>query len=116
MAFLERELRLSARGPLLACSTSAPATAGSRTASPAPIGSLGDYCCVDAIPESTFLCEYYLRTAASRRARASCRCTSRGRAGARAFDLALNIHSFSECTLAAVEWWVERLPRCACPS
>ena len=26
-------------------------------------------------------------------------------------DLAVNIHSFSECTLDAVGWWVERLAR-----
>ena len=31
------------------------------------------------------------------------------------FDLAVNIHSFSECTHAAVEWWVELLERLAVP-
>ena len=32
-----------------------------------------------------------------------------------AFDLAVNIHSFSECTYAAVEWWVELLQRLRVP-
>ena len=48
-------------------------------------------------------------TAASPRRRASCRSTSSTPSSAPgAFDLAVNIHSFSECTLAAIEWWVER--------
>jgi hypothetical protein len=32
-----------------------------------------------------------------------------------AFDLAVNIHSFPECTYAAVEWWAELLRRLAVP-
>jgi len=71
---------------------------------------IASYACVDAVADSTFLCELYLR--------------HRGlldrvdvvpmdeldrvlRPGS--FDLALNIHSFSECTYAAVEWWLQRL-------
>lgn len=63
----------------------------------------------DAVPASTFLCEYYLRF--------------RGRPNAIAvpldeldallesarIDLAVNVHSFSECTAEAVAWWTERL-------
>ena len=38
---------------------------------------IDDYCCVDAVPESTFISEYYLRHRGRRRHRpASCRCTS----------------------------------------
>ncbi len=77
---------------------------------------LADYCCVDAIPDSTFLSDYYLRY--------------RGRIPpARvvplheldvqiqpgSFDLALNIHSFSECTRAAVGWWANWLLRLGVP-
>lgn len=70
---------------------------------------LTDYCCVDAVPESTFLSEYYLRFRG---------CTPPTRVVALQeldsldpgrFDLAINVHSFSECTYAAVEWWLERL-------
>lgn len=69
------------------------------------------YTCVDAVPESTFLCEFYLK--------------HRGLEGraevipldeleerlqpVAGYNLALNIHSFSECTYAAVEWWLRRL-------
>ena len=65
------------------------------------------YFCVDAVPESTFLCQYYL----SRKAAAP--------AHVIAFDdqevlipepihLAVNIHSFSECAIEAVNYWVSR--------
>ena len=74
------------------------------------------YTCVDAVPESTFLCEFYLE--------------HRGLAG-RAdvvpldevderldgrFDVALNIHSFSECTYDAVEWWLQRVQKLGIPN
>lgn len=70
---------------------------------------LAEYCCLDAIPESTFLCEYYLRF---RDCAPPARVVSLDAVDsltAGEFDLAVNIHSFSECTLAAIEWWVERL-------
>lgn len=71
---------------------------------------LDDYCCLDAIPECTFLSDYYLghrgRTPPAR-AVALDRMDEELTPGA--FDLAVNVHSFSECTLAAVAWWVERL-------
>ncbi len=72
--------------------------------------SLPTYRCTDVIAESSFVCEYYLR--------------SRGLEGRFALtpateidsmfqsqkvDLAVNIHSFSECTLQAVDWWLGRL-------
>lgn len=71
---------------------------------------VADYCCADAIPQSTFLCEYYLR---HRGVAPPARVVpldevDRQLAGAR-FDIAFNVHSFSECTHAAVAWWFERL-------
>jgi hypothetical protein len=30
-------------------------------------------------------------------------------------DLAINIHSFSECTLAAITWWLQQLVRLKVP-
>lgn len=77
---------------------------------------LRDYCCVDAVPEATFISEYYLRHRG---------CTPPARVvGLDAldeelqpdsFDLAINIHSFSECTHAAVSWWVQWLARLHIP-
>jgi hypothetical protein len=69
---------------------------------------LTDYCCVDAIAESTFLSEYYLayRECPNTRVLAMDEVLAAPRPR---FDLAANIHSFSECTLEAVEWWVQLL-------
>jgi hypothetical protein len=73
---------------------------------------MSKYYCTDAIAESSFVCEYYLRY--------------RGMGGrfrlvpspeidsflaGNKVDLAVNIHSFSECTTAAVQWWLEKLNR-----
>lgn len=81
----------------------------------AAASSLVDHCCVDAVAESTFLCEYYLTfRGCSPPARVvplhELETLQRGR-----FDLAINIHSFSECTLAAVEWWLGQLSRLEVP-
>lgn len=68
------------------------------------------YDCFDAVPESTFLCEYYL---AFRGLADTARAVPLGEAahalGAGRYDLAVNIHSFSECTHDGVRWWLERL-------
>jgi len=68
---------------------------------------VADYCCVDAIPESTFLCEYYLRHRGCIPPARVVLLPDLDREVARGgFDLAINIHSFSECTYAAVSWWL----------
>jgi hypothetical protein len=75
---------------------------------------VADYCCVDAVPESTFLSEWYLRFRG---------CTPPARVVPLhevetlqpGFDLAVNIHSFSECTHDAIAWWLDLLRRLAVP-
>jgi len=70
---------------------------------------IADYCCVDAIPESTFLSEYYL---SFRGLVPPARVVPLHEIDAldhASFDLALNVHSFSECTASAVGWWLERI-------
>jgi len=78
---------------------------------------LGDYCCVDAVPESTFLSDYYLR---HRGVRPPARVVPLDRVqedlAPGTFDLAVNVHSFSECTYAAVAWWIELLSRLGVPN
>ena len=74
-----------------------------------------DYCCTDAIPESTYLCEYYLQ---HRQVVPPARVAPLPDVGALApgsFDLAVNVHSWSECTLDAITWWVEQLTRLEVP-
>ena len=74
------------------------------------------YTCVDAVPESTFLCEFYLefrgladRTDVIPLDEVDERLDGR-------FDVALNIHSFSECTHDAVEWWLQRVRKLGVPN
>ena len=68
--------------------------------------------CTDAVPESTFLCEYYLRQrGVDDRARVAPFDELQTALGAGRVDLAVNIHSFSECTLTAVTWWADLLQR-----
>jgi SAM-dependent methyltransferase len=84
-----------------------------RTAQALP--GLQDYCCVDAVAESTFLCEFYSRF---RGVSPPVRVVplnevpglERG-----SFDLAVNVHSFSECNLAAIEWWLDQVVRLRVP-
>jgi SAM-dependent methyltransferase len=115
ICFLERELALSERNRLSVLDIGAGyGRLAHRMTEAYP--QIEDYCCVDAVPESTFVCEYYLRHRG---------CTPRARVVALdeidtelevdRFDLAVNIHSFSECTHAAVAWWVELLGRLRVP-
>lgn len=62
----------------------------------------------DAFPFSTFVSEFYLR---HRGGRATVVSLDKVEAFLEEtpIDVAVNIHSFSECTLEAIEWWVSRL-------
>lgn len=62
------------------------------------------YACTDAIPASTFLSEFYLKYRASR-----ARVIPLYDFRSPSVDLATNVHSFTECTTAAVNWWLSRL-------
>ena len=74
-----------------------------------------DYCCVDAIADSTFLSEFYLRFRGCDRARVVALDEVGEQLEGARFDLAVNIHSFSECTHAAISWWVDLLTRLEVP-
>ncbi len=78
--------------------------------------SMRSYICTDAIAESSFICEYYL--------------SFRGVAGKAVVvpldeieshisrfrpTVAVNIHSFSECSLPAINWWCQLLARYRIP-
>jgi SAM-dependent methyltransferase len=77
---------------------------------------LADYCCVDAVAESTFLAEYYLR-------HRKCEPTARvvplddleTALESGSFDLAVNVHSFSEMPLDSIAWWVRRVEQLRVP-
>ena len=111
ICFLERQLGLAGRQSLRILDIGAGyGRLAHRMAAAHPY--LADYCCVDAIPESTFLSEYYLGfRGSSPPARVVALHQLEEQMEGASFDLAVNIHSFSECTYAAIEWWLALLRR-----
>jgi len=68
------------------------------------------YLCTDAIPESTFICDYYLQHRGIQDKATSVPLDRiESRLNEHDIGLAVNIHSFSECTLDAIEWWITLL-------
>ena len=71
---------------------------------------LSTYICTDAVPESTFLSEYHIRFRNIEDRVAVVPLDEIGqRLQRQQVDLAVNIHSFSECSLEAIEWWLALL-------
>ncbi len=67
------------------------------------------YDCVDAVPESTHLCDYYLKF---RRVDGKARAIPLDQlqqALGKSYHIAVNIHSFSECRQEAVRWWLRQV-------
>jgi putative sugar O-methyltransferase len=68
------------------------------------------YTCVDAVPESTFLCEFYIKfRGLEDKVRVVPMHDLEDRLVPNGYDIALNIHSFSECTHEAIRWWLTRI-------
>jgi SAM-dependent methyltransferase len=69
---------------------------------------LAAYDCIDGVATSTFLCDYYL---GFRKAPESVRVVrlDQWETLADEYDVAVNVHSFSECSLDAIRWWLERI-------
>jgi SAM-dependent methyltransferase len=115
LCYLDRELELSQRDRFSVLDIGAGYGRLAHRMSEA-FPALDDYCCVDAIAESTFLSEYYLRF---RGASPPARVVPLHELGSSlrpgSFDLAVNIHSFSECTLEAIEWWIDLLAELRVP-
>ncbi len=76
---------------------------------------LADYCCVDAVAESTFLCEYYTRVRGVAPPARVVALPDVPELSVGGFDLAVNVHSFSECDLESIEWWTAQLDRLRVP-
>jgi len=67
--------------------------------------------CADAVPESTFLCQYYLNyRGVSDRAKAVPLDTIE-EALPNSIDIVTNIHSFQECTFESISWWLDLISR-----
>jgi hypothetical protein len=70
------------------------------------------YLCTDAVAESTFISEYYLGFRGLQdRALVVPLDEIEAALDAEPVDLAINVHSFSECQPSAIDWWISILAR-----
>jgi hypothetical protein len=72
---------------------------------------LNRYFCTDAVPVSTLLCEYYLQFRELNDRVQVVPLHKLNDLANTPIDLAINIHSFSECTISAIEWWCKLLSK-----
>jgi hypothetical protein len=116
VSFLERELALSTRRLNVLDIGAGYGRLAHRMVTglsslPSPRGA-GAYFCTDAVPVSTFICEYYLRHRKVDHLAKVVPLDEIDDAMAKnRIDLAVNIHSFSECRGSAVDWWCKLLER-----
>jgi hypothetical protein len=72
-----------------------------------------NYYCTDAVAVSTFISEYYMRfRRLDNRAKIIPLDKIENELDRKTIDIAINIHSFSECKIEAIEWWLSLLERC----
>jgi hypothetical protein len=69
------------------------------------------FSCTDAVAASTFVSDYYLRFRGLKNAQAIPLDQIDNMLRDHPVDFAMNIHSFSECRLEAIEWWVRLLSK-----
>ena len=64
--------------------------------------------CADAVPESTFLSEFYLKfRGCETKAKVLPLDEVETELSNRRIDIALNVHSFGECSLESIRWWLD---------
>lgn len=111
LGFLERHLRLAERERFSVLDVGAGYGRLAYRMAQAHPGRLTDYACTDAVAASTFVCEHYLR---HRGVVPPARTVPLDEVEALtpgSFDLAVNVHSFSECPQEAIVWWLGQLAR-----
>lgn len=69
---------------------------------------LAAYDCIDGVATSTFLCDYYTRFRGLPDSVRVVPLHEWESLGPR-YDVAVNIHSWSECSLEAIRWWLDRV-------
>ena len=109
ISFLERQLRVSRLPNLRVLDIGAGyGRLAHRMVTALP--NVSRYWCTDAVALSTFLSEYYLKVRqVEDRAVVAPLDTIKRTLSTHLVDLAVNIHSWSECTVAAINWWVSLL-------
>ncbi len=106
LLFLERTMQISRRSELKVLDIGAGyGRLAYRAVTALP--NIDTYFCIDAVPESTFISSYYLSRKGAVRARVVPLDDQEDLVPG-TIDLAVNIHSFSECAIEAVEYWISR--------
>lgn len=107
IGFLERQLAISRRRRLHVLDVGAGyGRFAHRLVEALPVATVT---CIDAVPESTFVSEFYLRyRGVAGRARVL-PLDELGELAPGGVDVAVNVHSWSECPLAVINWWVAGL-------
>lgn len=72
------------------------------------LSNIDTYYCIDAVPESTFISSYYLSKKGAERACVVPFDEQEEYLTPGTIKLAINIHSFSECAIEAIEYWIRR--------
>jgi SAM-dependent methyltransferase len=106
LLFLERALQISRRPGLKVLDIGAGYGRLAYRAVTA-LSNVDTYFCIDAIPESTFVSRYYLSEKAADRTRVIAFDAQEDLVPG-TIDLAVSIHSFSECSIEAVDYWLSR--------
>ncbi len=106
LLFLERALQISRRPGLKVLDIGAGYGRLAYRAVTA-LSNIDTYFCIDAIPESTFISRYYLSEKAAERTRVIAFDAQEDLVPG-TIDLAVSIHSFSECAIEAVDYWLSR--------
>ena len=76
------------------------------------VPTLESYICADAVPESTFICEYYLQfREASERARVVTVFDLDKALREHEPEIAISVHSLGECRREVIRWWLQILKR-----
>jgi len=104
--FLERNLNISSQDELSILDVGAGyGRLAYRMVSALP--NLITYFCTDAVPISTFICEYYINhKGIQKKAQSIPLDEIESELKNTSIDIAINIHSFSECTIKAIDWWL----------
>jgi hypothetical protein len=109
--FLDRHLGLSAKSGLTVLDIGAGYGRMAHRMSSALPG-IQKYLCTDGVAVSTFICDYYTRyRGLSERVSAVPLDEIEAAFETNRPDLAINIHSFSECQPSAINWWIALLRR-----
>lgn len=74
----------------------------------AALDNLEAYDCIDGVATSTFLCDYYLRFREAPDTVRVVRLDEHHTLADR-YDICVNVHSFAECSLSAIQWWLDRI-------